>query len=153
VPRRHLAPFAIAVAPAVVLAVAGCSSGYRSSSATSSSVPAVTQPSTDSPLSTDGSTSGAGDSMHTDSSHVSRFDAPASVACTGTATVTVTYETVDLTTVAFVVDDATSGVQAPLSGTNELSLPCDGAVHTIMLIGTGPAGPAFASRVVTTQPA
>jgi hypothetical protein len=147
VPRRHLAPFAIAVAPAVVLAVAGCSSGYRSSSATSSSVPAVTQPSTD------GSTSGAGDSMHTDSSHVSRFDAPASVACTGTATVTVTYETVDLTTVAFVVDDATSGVQAPLSGTNELSLPCDGAVHTIMLIGTGPAGPAFASRVVTTQPA
>lgn len=91
--------------------------------------------------------------MHTDSSHVLRFDAPASVACTGSATVGVTYETVDLTTVAFVVDDATSGVQVPTSGTNELSVPCDGGVHTIMLIGTGPAGPAFASRAVTTQPA
>ena len=83
-----------------------------------------------------------------------RFDAPADVSCTGaTAAVTLTYATVDLTAVAIVVDGqpAAGATAPPTSGEYSVALPCDGNAHTIQLIGSGPSGPAFASKAVVTR--
>ena len=80
---------------------------------------------------------------------VLRFEAPTDVSCTGdTATIQVVYETVDLTAVSFIVDgkpltgSAAPGSVAPAtSGSYPVSVPCDGNVHTIQLVGAGPIGP------------
>ena len=85
---------------------------------------------------------------------VLRFDAPADVSCTGaTADVTITYATADLTAVAIVVDGqpAAGTTAPPTSGEYSIALPCDGNVHTIQLVGSGPSGPAFASKAVVTR--
>ena len=85
---------------------------------------------------------------------VLRFDAPADVSCTGATTnVTFTYATVDLTAVAFVVDgqSAAGATPPPTSGEYSVAVPCDGNVHTIQLVGSGPSGPAFASKAVVTR--
>jgi hypothetical protein len=87
-------------------------------------------------------------------SEVLRFDAPAEVACTtGDTSVRVTYVTRDVTTVAFAVDgQSVTGAAAPLSGEYDVAVPCDGRVHTILLVAVGPPGQAVATRAVRAQP-
>jgi len=85
------------------------------------------------------------------SPEVVTFDLPARVSCTGTeAVVTATYTTVDATQVAFLVDQqpVRGGPNPPVSGTTALTLPCDGNVHTVLLVAVGPAGQALATRAV-----
>ena len=74
-------------------------------------------------------------------------------ACVSGANVTFTYATVDLTAVAFVVDgqSAAGATPPPTSGEYSVAVPCDGNVHTIQLVGSGPSGPAFASKAVVTR--
>ncbi len=126
----------------------GCSG---SSSNTVSDPAAAAHPgagSTTAPLTNDTATRPGPDSR------VVRFDAPGDVSCTGdTANITVTYTTVDLTAVAFVVDNGpVAGAPAPpTSGEYSIALPCDGNVHSIQLVGSGPSGPAFASKAVVTR--
>jgi hypothetical protein len=101
------------------------------------------------------SNASSGDTAPPSNSHVVRFDAPAEVACqAGTATVRITYETIDLAAVTFIVDGqpVAGGRAAPTSGDYSVEVACDGNVHTVMLVGTGPSGPAFATRAVATRP-
>lgn len=86
------------------------------------------------------------------------FEVPSQVTCTAgsTAAVTVSYRTKGLQAVGLVVDGQTqpagdtapSGDGAEVAGSATVTLPCDGNVHTIMLIGSGADGPAFASKAV-----
>jgi hypothetical protein len=85
---------------------------------------------------------------------VLRFEAPAEVRCASSeASVRVTYTTRDVTTVAFAVDGASAGgTPAPSSGEHDVAVPCNGRVHTILLVAVGPSGQAVATRAVRTQP-
>jgi len=93
-------------------------------------------------------------------SGVVAFEVPSQVTCTAgtTAVVAVSYRTKGLQAVGLVVDGQTqpagetapSGDGAEVAGTATVTLPCDGNVHTIMLIGSGTDGPAFASKAVVT---
>lgn len=85
---------------------------------------------------------------------VVQFDAPTEVACTSDdAVVAMAYTTREVTAIGFAVDGASvSGPPAPTSGTYEISLPCDGNVHTIMLVGSGAGAPVFATKAVATRP-
>jgi hypothetical protein len=70
--------------------------------------------------------------------------------------------TKNLTGVGLVVDGQPNTDVASMPSTTEgdfeqrggvvVELPCDGNVHTIMLIGTGTAGSAFATKAVATIP-
>jgi hypothetical protein len=98
-------------------------------------------------------TVGTGDTVLESSAEVVRFDAPAEVPCTSTATVAVSYATRGVDAIGFVVDGAAvSGPPAPTSGTYEVSIPCDGRVHTILLAGSGSGDPVFATKAVATRP-
>jgi hypothetical protein len=87
-------------------------------------------------------------------SEVVRFDAPAEITCTTPeGSVRVSYVTRDVTTVAFAVDGASAGgAVPPISGEHDVSVPCDGRVHTILLVAVGPSGQAVATRAVATRP-
>jgi hypothetical protein len=95
----------------------------------------------------------SGDTTLGSSAEVIRFDAPTEVSCTSTATVTVSYVTRGVDAIGFVVDGAAaSGPPAATSGTYDVSLPCDGRVHTILLAGSGAGAPVFATKAVATRP-
>jgi hypothetical protein len=85
---------------------------------------------------------------------VIRFDAPAEIRCAASpASVRVSYTTRDVTTVAFAVDGASvGGAPPPTSGEHDIELPCDGRIHTILLVAVGPSGQAVATRAVRTEP-
>lgn len=70
------------------------------------------------------------------------------------AVVPVRFETDDTTTVAFAVDGVSDPGPAspPLSGAHQLSLPCDGNAHTILLVAVGPRGQTVGTRAVRTAP-
>jgi hypothetical protein len=80
---------------------------------------------------------------------ITSFELPPSVSCDGDAgTVTATYATT-AETVAFLVDQRTvAEPPAPTSGTYQLSLPCDGATHTVVLVAVVPGGQQLATRAV-----
>jgi hypothetical protein len=132
----------------VALALGGCS-GSNSSTANDPVTSAhLGAGSTTAPLTNETATRPGADSL------VVRFDAPGDVSCTGdTTTITVTYATVDLTAVGFVVDNhpVVGATAPPTSGDYSIALPCDGNVHTLQLVGSGPSGPAFASKAVATR--
>jgi hypothetical protein len=94
-----------------------------------------------------------GDTPVTGGPEVVTFHLPGQVPCTGAeVAVTATYTTVGATQVAFVVDQepVRGGPNPPVSGDAELTLPCDGNAHTVLLVAVGPTGQALASRAVRT---
>lgn len=156
---RRVAPLVVAA----MVSLLGCSGEASTSSSTSSSAPpsasGSTHPSTAAPA-PEGTAGAAG---------ILAFDAPSEVPCTAgsTALVSVTYRTTGLAGVALVVDGAAQASTdttdpPPTSATDGMlgvqasavvELPCDGNVHTVMLIGSGADGPAFASKAVVTRAA
>jgi hypothetical protein len=138
----------------VVLAtlVAGCGDDGEDSSRDVTR-PSVTSTSPHSPV--DPRDSGdTGDTALGPGPEVVQFEAPTEIACpSDRAMVEVSYTTRDVTAIGFAVDGASvSGPAAPISGTYDISLPCDGRVHTIMLVGSGAGAPVFATKAVATRP-
>jgi len=70
---------------------------------------------------------------------VESFDAPAEVTCEagGTAVVPVTWSAPAARSVGFLVDQVSSTTGAPTTGTIDLEVPCDDAVHVITLVAIG----------------
>lgn len=156
-PRRSLVP-ALVVAAALVSG--GCGGDDATTDGGESSEQATPGIGPHGPVVGTGSTGTtaappASDTLAAGSSSVIRFEAPAEVSCTGTtADVQVVYVTTGLDAVGFAIDG--TGVQSTppsTSGQHTLSIPCDDRVHTIVLVGSGPSGPAFATRAVAARPA
>lgn len=83
---------------------------------------------------------------------VTTLEAGSPVSCTGTtATVNVRYTTLNTSTVAFLVDQTPVAGSPPASGSFDLSMPCDGNSHTIMLVAVGPSGQTVATKAVRTD--
>lgn len=137
------------VAAAAVAVLGGC--GDDGESTSSRSTVSTASPVAPSPT----TTVGPGDTTVGPGSEILRLDAPSEIDCTAASVdVVVAYSTRNLAAVGFAVDGiAVTGPAAPMSGTYTLALPCDGRVHTIMLIGSGPGGPVFGSEAVATRPA
>jgi hypothetical protein len=99
-------------------------------------------------------TRAGGDTSVGAAAEILRIEAPSEIDCTGaTVDVEISYATRNLDAVAFAVDGASvTGPPAPASGVHTVPVPCDGRVHTVMLIGTGPDGPVFATEAIVTRP-
>jgi hypothetical protein len=103
-----------------------------------------------------GPTPAPGDTALLTGSQVLQFDVPNDISCVpDVALVEVSYATRDLDAVGFVVDGVSVATPdaRPDGTTVIIPVPCDGTVHTIMLVGSGAGGPAFASKAVVTRPA
>jgi len=139
--RGLLVPLLVCIA-----ASAGCSEDGEQASR-GSARPSVTSTSPHGTVATGDTALGPGP-------EVVQFEAPTEVACTSDgAVVEVSYTTRDVTAIGFAVDGASvSGPAAQTSGTYEIPLPCDGRVHTIMLVGSGAGAPVFATKAVATRP-
>lgn len=142
--RAILVPAAVSVG---ALGLAGCSGDSSSPTATETDSSDVLPHPTTAPQ--------TGDTVLAPGAEVLRFDLPGDISCVpDTALVEVSYATSDLDAVGFVVDGqpVQTGAAPPTSGTFGVPVPCDGKVHTLMLIGSGAGGPAFATKAVVTRP-
>ena len=145
---RIRSSLAVPICVGLALALAGCSGDN------STTVSGAVTPSHPGSVSTTVPSTGETATRPSTDSQVLQFEAPAVVSCAGaTANVTLTYVTVNLTAVGFVVDGqpATGATAPPTSGEYSVALPCDGNAHTVQLVGSGPSGPAFASKAVVTR--
>jgi hypothetical protein len=132
------------------LFLAACTDNETTATRSDPSSPTLTSPHASVPA------PAPGDTALAPGAEVLRFETAADIPCVPpTASVEVTYETRGLDAVGFVVDGATAPTaDAPPAGaTVAVSVPCDGKVHTVMLVGSGADGPAFASKAVATRPA
>lgn len=153
-PRAHLRRprlLATATATVAVALLAGCGSGGTSGN-DSATLPSVTTRTPGSSAPAPGATSTATPtSVGGTQPLIARFDLPATVTCTaGTTTVTASYTTVNVETVAFAVDGRQAGT-APPSGTFDVPIPCDGTIHTVLLVAVGPSGQVVATKAVGTS--
>jgi hypothetical protein len=91
-----------------------------------------------------------------DGPRVVGLDVDAEVPCSGAeASVALSYRTEDATAVAFVVDQQPidRADPPPLSGDETVAVPCDGNVHTLVVVAASPEGQTLATRAVRTVPA
>ncbi len=85
---------------------------------------------------------------------ITSFSVIPDIACSGTsASVPMAWSTRHARTVEFEVDGApvTAGAGYPLSGTGNVSVPCDGKEHEVALVASGPDGQVSVSRQANTS--
>lgn len=91
--------------------------------------------------------------LGSNSPQVTVFEVASPLSCSGaTATASVRYSTLNTNTVAFLTDEGPANGSPPVSGSHDVSLPCDGNYHTIMIVAVGPSGQAVATKAIRTEP-
>jgi hypothetical protein len=85
---------------------------------------------------------------------VETLDLPNSVDCSagGSQTITANFRTVNADRVAFVLDGRQLPGEAPTSGTFDITIPCDGRTHVVLVTAVSPDNQtAVDSRAVTAK--